>query len=299
VQKRQQALRRELEEIHARKRRAVRQRRAEHYTACLVGYTNAGKSTLFNALTAGGAYADDRLFATLVTRTREWAVGEGPEGASGGLSVMLSDTVGFVRDLPHNLVASFRATLEEAVNADLLLIVLDVSDPAAEMQYETVVRTLDELEEEASRRRARAPREAGGDGGGAGAPARLLLLNKVDRLKDNRELLVWQRKVPGAIPISAVDPSSEGIGELKRRVLAMAQGPVRTVRITVPMSAGRAVQMIETRAQVLERHYEDGTALLRCRIGQRSLDQVRSAAGGGIRVEEEEAEAGPGALQRN
>jgi GTP-binding protein HflX len=298
VQKRQLALRRELEEIHARKRRAVRQRRSEHFTACLVGYTNAGKSTLFNALTAGGAYADDRLFATLVTRTREWAVGEGTGGGSGGgggVSVMLSDTVGFVRDLPHNLVASFRATLEEAINADLLLIVLDVSDAAAEMQYETVVRTLDELEEEEARRRRRERRAEGDGPGGEGAAgaaraARLLLLNKVDRLADNRELLVWQRKVPGAIAISAVDPGCEGIGELKRRVMEMARGPVRTARITVPMSAGRAVQMIETRAEVLERHYENGTAVLRCRIGERPLDQVRSAAGSGLRVEIEDAE---------
>ncbi|MFP3326302.1 GTPase, partial [Planococcus sp. SIMBA_160] len=79
----------------------------------LVGYTNAGKSTLFNTLTeasgGGGAYADDKLFATLSTRTRQWRLG-------GGDSVMLSDTVGFVRDLPHHLVASFKATLEEAVH---------------------------------------------------------------------------------------------------------------------------------------------------------------------------------------
>src|SRR5690606_9771161 len=104
---------RELDSIHARKRRTVKERRAENFTVCLVGYTNAGKSTVFNALTTGGAYADDRLFATLVTRTRDWDVG-------GGLRVMLSDTVGFVRNLPHHLIASFRATLEEAMQADLL-----------------------------------------------------------------------------------------------------------------------------------------------------------------------------------
>ena len=106
-------------------RREVQRRRLDHFTVGLVGYTNAGKSTLFNTLTAGGAYADDRLFATLMTRTREWDVG-------GGHRVMLSDTVGFVRDLPHNLVASFKATLEEATHADVLLIVLDIADPAAE-----------------------------------------------------------------------------------------------------------------------------------------------------------------------
>src|SRR5690606_4671081 len=115
VQRRELQLRRELEEIQERKRREVRQRNVDYYTVGLVGYTNAGKSTLFNTLTAGGAHANDQLFATLVTRTREWNVAR-------GLTVMLSDTVGFVRDLPHDLVASFRATLEEATHADLLLI---------------------------------------------------------------------------------------------------------------------------------------------------------------------------------
>ena len=105
-QRRKRRLTRQLEDIQARKRRTVQDRTAEHFTAGLVGYTNAGKSTLFNTLTAGGAYADDRVFATLMTRTREWDLG-------GGQACMLSDTVGFVRDLPHHLVPSFRATLEE------------------------------------------------------------------------------------------------------------------------------------------------------------------------------------------
>ena len=99
------------------------QRNREHFTVCIVGYTNAGKSTLFNTLTAAGTYADDKLFATLDTKTRAWKLERGTE-------VLLSDTVGFVRDLPHNLVASFKATLEEAVHADLLLHVLDVGHPA-------------------------------------------------------------------------------------------------------------------------------------------------------------------------
>ena len=145
VSDRKVALRRELEGIQARRRREVYARKQEHFTVGLVGYTNAGKSTLFNTLTAGGAYADDRLFATLTTRTREWklSTSEGQQA----LSVMLSDTVGFVRDIPTHLVASFKATLEEATHADVLLIMLDVSDPAAEIQYNTVQRVLDELNE--------------------------------------------------------------------------------------------------------------------------------------------------------
>ncbi len=224
VQRKKLDLRRELEEIHARKRRMVRERKLDHYTVGIVGYTNAGKSTLFNTLTEGGAYADDRLFATLVTRTREWDL-------NGGLRVMLSDTVGFVRDLPHHLVASFRATLEEAIHADLLLIVLDVSDPAAELQYDAVTHTLNELlgGAEEYERESREWGLSAGNGPERGlSPIRVLLLNKVDRLKDNREVLAWERRARGnpgtgvlladhdeppaeeavaaCIPISAIDP---------------------------------------------------------------------------------------------
>ena len=99
-------------------------RRNDRMTVSLVGYTNAGKSTLMNALTEAGVLAVDKLFATLDTRTRRWQLpGWGP--------VLLSDTVGFIRDLPHHLIASFKATLEEARQADLLLHVADASSPAA------------------------------------------------------------------------------------------------------------------------------------------------------------------------
>jgi GTP-binding protein HflX len=104
----------------------------------LVGYTNAGKSSLFNALTRGGAYAADKLFATLGTRVESWNL-------AGGNAAMLSDTVGFVQRLPHHLVASFRATLEDAIASHVILIVLDVADPSALMQYETVQSVLDRL----------------------------------------------------------------------------------------------------------------------------------------------------------
>ena len=202
VQRRKSQLTRELDEILARKRRAVEKRNVDHFTAGLVGYTNAGKSTLFNTLTKGGAYADDRVFATLMTRTRQWDLG-------GGHAAMLSDTVGFVRDLPHHLVASFRATLEEATHADLLIIVLDVSDPGAEMHYDTVTRTLDELFGEVEAMESRRAEEARRDGREPvpyEPPERLVVLNKADLLDDNRDVLYWQTRVPGAIPLCALPP---------------------------------------------------------------------------------------------
>jgi GTP-binding protein HflX len=288
AQKRRMELQSELDVIYERKRRTVRDRKLSHFTVGIVGYTNAGKSTLFNALTIGGAYADDRVFATLVTRTRDWDLG-------GGLTVMLSDTVGFVRDLPHHLIASFRATLEEATHADLILIVLDVSDPAAEMQYQTVIDTLDSLESEIAEQQERDARAAG-PAGARGAnddgeaswvpPERLVLLNKADKLTDNRELLVWLNKVPGAIPISAIQPGGLGHDVLTDKVRAAAQMGVQEVEVVVPVSEGKAIQRLETRAKVLSREYaEDGRQVrMRVRIGKRQLDQILSTTGGRLKV---------------
>lgn len=278
VQRRRLALEAELDTIRMRKRRAVQDRKKDHFTVGLVGYTNAGKSTLFNALTEGGAYADDRLFATLVTRTREWDLG-------GGLNVMLSDTVGFVRDLPTNLIASFRATLEEATHADVLLIVLDVSDPAAELHYDTVISTLDDLEREVHDHEHKVAGAGVIDGPidmDWSPPKRILLLNKIDRLTDNRALLVWEQKVPGAIAISARDPWPDGRGhdELRTQVLQAVRQGIVEADVTVPLRDGKALQRLETRAQVLDRQYtDDGLQVtMRVRIGRRQLDQIRSGS---------------------
>src|SRR5208282_4024372 len=138
VRKRIGRLREEIVKIQQRKSRMVAERMRENFTVCIVGYTNAGKSTLFNTLTGAGTYADDKLFATLDTKTRAWKLEK-------GMTVLLSDTVGFVRDLPHNLVASFKATLEEAIHADLLLHVLDVGHSHAHQQFASVHRVLDEI----------------------------------------------------------------------------------------------------------------------------------------------------------
>jgi GTP-binding protein HflX len=187
-----------------------------------------------------------------------------------------------VRDLPHHLVASFRATLEEATHAHLLLIVLDVSDPAADLHYETVMRTLDEL--------FRAP------GGGRGAdptgrdppgPPRLLILNKTDRLADNAGLLVWQQRVPESIALSAMQPAHPGLAALRDVVRRAAQGGVLELTLRVDLSDSRTVDTLEKRAEVLQRDYPEddpGTVRMRVRIGRRQLDQLRSL---GARMREE------------
>ena len=247
VQKKKSELKREIAMLQRRKHREVESRNKDFFTVGLVGYTNAGKSTLFNTVTDGDAYADDKLFATLSTRTRRWDLG-------GGDGVMLSDTVGFVRDLPHHLVASFKATLEEAVHSQLLIIVLDVAHPQARQQMETVNEVLDAI--------------------GATEQPRLLALNKVDRLDHNGELLLFQQDYPTSLPISARDGT--GIAVLGEEVRTAMRGRTLEVEIEVSLKEGKAVNFIETRGEVLKRTYGDGVVVYSVRIGERLLDHLRA-----------------------
>ena len=279
VQRRKLVLQRELDEIQLRKRRAVEKRNTDHFTIGLVGYTNAGKSTLFNTLTEGGAYADNRVFATLMTRTREWDMG-------GGHTAMLSDTVGFVRDLPHHLVASFRATLEEATHADLLLVMLDVSDPSSELHFETVMKTLNELFEEVEERQKkdaiRAKRDGTADFIAYKRPELLILLNKADiDTVDEQDILYWQSRSVGAIPICSmeVEEGEElpmGQEELIKRVQEISLGAIEELDITVPLSDSKTIHIIENRAEVLDRTYEGQAVVLRAKIGRNQLAKLRS-----------------------
>ena len=270
----------ELEAIRSRKRRQVQKRNNEHFTVGLVGYTNAGKSTLFNTLTAGGAYADDRVFATLMTRTRDWDLG-------GGFSVMLSDTVGFVRDLPHHLVASFRATLEEATHADLLLIVLDVAERAAELHLETVRKVLGEVFEEVQRAEDKAEKHSKLSGRSKDAwspPPVALLLNKADKLASNEELLIWKRREPDAIPICSLadDEGQLKIGHdaLLDLVRTAATGEPEEVEILAPLSEAKAINTIETKGEVHDRDYNGQTVTLKATIGGRILERLLATTPG-------------------
>jgi GTP-binding protein HflX len=261
VQRRKSELKREIVAVQSRKQREVAKRNADFFTVGLVGYTNAGKSTLFNTLTGSDAFAADLLFATLDTRTRRWDLGSGD-------SAMISDTVGFVRDLPHHLVASFRATLEESVHSDLLLILLDISDPHAAAHLDTVHQVLASI--------------------GADQQEQLLLLNKIDRLDDNSELLVWQKTHPNSLPISAA--RGLGLAELVEFVRSRQRGRMLDMTVRLAMSDGKSLNYLERRAQVIDRRYDTDHVTLKIRIGQRQYDQVRAM---GARLQVLESQAGP------
>ncbi|MGI9014168.1 MAG: GTPase HflX [Phycisphaerales bacterium] len=257
VQRRKRQLQRELAGIEDRKTREVEARNLDHYTIGLVGYTNAGKSTLFNRLTQGGAYADNRLFSTLATRIEKWSLG-------GGNAAMLSDTVGFIQNLPHHLVASFKSTLEETRAARLLLIVLDLTHDQAREQLYTVESTLDDI--------------------GADTQPRMLVLNKIDLLdeRDADEIrAAWQATHPEAIFISAA--RGIGIDALQERVLDHMLGGLRTVTIDLPMSDGKSISFLEKRAIVLDREYDDVRAIFTARIGRLQIDQLL-AGGADVRI---------------
>lgn len=247
VRKRVADLKHEITRIQERKSREVAARNRNHYTVCVVGYTNAGKSTLFNTLTAAGTYADDKLFATLDTKTRAWKLEK-------GVTVMLSDTVGFVRDLPHKLVASFKATLEEAVNADLLLHVLDVGHPHAEQQYESVHEVLEEI--------------------GAKNKAELLLLNKIDTDEGRQQFPVWRALYPNAIPISA--KTGEGMAAMHDAVYRYVRGQQVEVEVEIELSNGKLLSFLESQCRIEDRQFLDGKARLRVIVGRNFLKDLQA-----------------------
>ena len=245
VQRRVSVLKRRMEQIDRRKVRQVRLR-GDVFCACLVGYTNAGKSTLMNLLTGAGAYVADQLFATLDTKTRQWRV-------TGGSEALLSDTVGFVRDLPHHLVASFRATLEEAIWADLLIHVADASHERVADEIAAVEAVLEEL--------------------GCGDSNRVLVLNKIDRINDPAVFTILAQKYPGAITISAA--TGKGVAGLVDEVAsAMGAGLVR-VRLSADCRNGRLMNYIARVAEVHAEEYEDTTAHIEADIPANCLEKLR------------------------
>ena len=241
VNKRITELKRELANIDRRRIREIDARKGL-FKLCLVGYTNAGKSTLLNTLTAAGVPVEDRLFATLDTRTRKWALGRGTE-------VLISDTVGFVNNLPHQLVASFKATLEEAVNADLLLHVIDAANPDALKQIDSVNNVLDEI-------------------GCTDKPV-LEVLNKADVVRNISDLETLQTLYPDAVCISA--KTRFGIDSLSEAVTAKYKGTVLLLRVTCKQSNGKVQSFLRAHGRILDEQYSNSSVLIDAQLGRNQL----------------------------
>jgi GTPase len=243
VEKRIRDLQEELDIILRRKERQV-SARYDRMTVSLVGYTNAGKSTLMNQLTDAHVLAEDKLFATLDTRTRRWMLpGWGP--------VLLSDTVGFIRDLPHHLIGSFKATLEEARQADLLLHVADASNPSALDQIKAVYDVLEEL--------------------GIQMKDTVLVLNKIDAA-DRAQVAGLMSRYPHAIGISA--RSGQGVADLEHRVSQALSHNFLDLDIETGVENGRLLAMLSAHGEVLSKRYFDSRVVVHCRIPQRAMSHL-------------------------
>jgi GTP-binding protein HflX len=252
LRKRVLDLRRELAEIEQRRLREVRSR-SDQFTVGLVGYTNAGKSTLLNRLTGSEELAADMLFATLDTRTRQWRLGD-------GRTVLLSDTVGFLQRLPHHLVASFHATLEEAIHADLLLHVVDASHPDAASQLAAVEAVLDSI----------APTHRN----------ELLVFNKVDALGDSLAVQMLGRELRHEI-VQVSARTGEGLERLVAAVARRLDARSARVELEIDVTDGRTIAMVRRVASILEEELiEDRALRLVVRISEAALGNLKRSSSG-------------------
>lgn len=238
-----------------RKQRATQRKERQKFDTphgAIVGYTNAGKSTLLNKLADSDIMEADMLFATLDPTTRRIEL---PDGQP----LLLTDTVGFVRNLPHRLVESFKSTLEESLLADFLIHVVDASEPQAEAFYATTLEVLAEL--------------------GAGEKPMLTVLNKIDRVDDPAMLASLRERHPEAISISAL--SGQGLDLLIQRFTESLADRVRRRRYRIPQSRAEFLAQIHAEAKVLSTDYEGNDIVVEALLGgalegrlQEFLDEV-------------------------
>lgn len=241
-------------ETVARQRATQRKGRADELRGALVGYTNAGKSSILRALSGARVFVEDRLFATLDPSTRVVDLG-------GGARVLLTDTVGFIRRLPHHLVASFRATLEEAVEADVLLHVIDASHPGWEEQKLAVEEVLEGL--------------------GLRDRRTILLFNKCDRLTHKEEAALRERAAAlwddRAVYVSAVAP--DGLVELRGLLREELRARRPEVHVAIPLADGEALATVYREGEVLGRRQNGATIDVVARLPAATLGRLRRREG--------------------
>lgn len=244
-------LKRELDQV--RRTRGLHRRareRVPYPVVALVGYTNAGKSTLFNALTGAGVYAQDQLFATLDPTMRAIKL-------PSGRNVILSDTVGFISDLPTQLVEAFRATLEEVAAADLILHVRDIAHPDSAAQRSDVLGVLETMADGADATLDEA------------WPDRVVeVLNKADLLGG---IDAVERRSPDAVAVSAL--TGEGLPALRAAIDARLSAQLVVMDVALPPSDGAAIAWLHAHGEVLERQDTDDAVRLKVRLSQ--MDRAR------------------------
>ena len=234
----------ELKKIE-RERMTQSQNRKKEFSVALVGYTNAGKSTLFNSLTGNDVYVQNQLFATLDTTVRKFRINKTHK-------VLISDTVGFIRKLPHNLVASFRSTLKEALEANLILVVLDASSPAIDDHLNTIKIVLNDL--------------------GTKEIPQTIILNKIDQVEDKSELIKLKNNYSDAIFVSALHHLK--LGDIKNHIIKKIESDFVIFDLNIPYSQGKKISQLKNQAEVLDEVYGDEGILLKVKGKKEILDKI-------------------------
>ena len=242
-------LKKELKKID-RERETQSKRRGNQYKVALVGYTNAGKSTLMKAISGADVLIQDQLFATLDTTIRSVDL-------DNAHSILLSDTVGFVRKLPHHLVASFKSTLKEVVDADLILIVLDASSKQVTDHYETIVDVLKDL--------------------GAERHTNFIVLNKVDNDAVQNQMAYLNRMFPEGIFVSALNQLR--IDHLSKEITQIMDEKFQVVDLQFSYLDSKAMAQAQEGVDVLERHYHDDYVHLKVKGSRQRISQIQSTLG--------------------
>ena len=223
-------------------------RRNSEYRVALVGYTNAGKSTLFKALTGTDVYIQDQLFATLDTTIRKLSL-------DSSHTILLSDTVGFIRKLPHNLVASFKSTLKEVLEADLILMVLDISSPQISEHITTIFDVLKEMS--------------------ANKIPIVKVLNKVDLISNGKLIQKLQQSFPDSVTISAKNHLR--LSDLKQKIITMMESNYETVDLKFTYDDGKTIAQVQEGVEVLKREYEEKIVKLRIRGSKSRISQIMAS----------------------
>jgi len=237
-------LKKDLKKIE-KERETQSLRRQSEFRVSLVGYTNAGKSTLFKALTGSNVYIQDQLFATLDTTIRKLDLDTSH-------TILLSDTVGFIRKLPHNLVASFKSTLKEVLEADLIVMVLDMSSPQIKDHVDTITDVLKEMS--------------------ADSIPVIHVLNKVDLISDGNMIEKLKRSFPRSVIISA--DKHLRLSDLTKKIMNEMESNYQTVDLEFSYDDGKTIANVQQGVEVLERAYEEEGVKLKIRGSRSRINQI-------------------------